>query len=168
MELFDGTINVAYGQFYLHPEEETDVDLDAAFRGQANGLCGAATPPSLYFITGLHTGHVGLSIHLNHLEPVIAGEWEEVVEVPLEVTGELCLAEWGMSTSAPLPIPHGLYRLRYSGINMDQAREEDCIFAEEEAIDRYRIDLWPVTGSTGDAIIRQHGEQAAYWHTAWK
>ena len=167
MELFNGTINVAYSQFYIHPEDLIEFDMNDAFRGQANGLCGAAAAPLLFFTTGLHTGHVRLSIHLNDSEPALSEEWEEAVEVPLEVAGELCLTEWGEPSRYPLPIPHGRYRLRYAGINMDAAKDADCIFEDAEAIDRYRIDLWPVADTAGDRIIRQHGEQAAYWHGAW-
>ncbi|MGL3806206.1 hypothetical protein ACSYDW_08930 [Paeniglutamicibacter sp. R2-26] len=166
MELFDGTINVAYGQFYLLPEGDYEIDMDAAFRGQDNGLCGAAAPPGLFFITGLHTGHVGLSVHLHDSEPALAEEWEEVVEVPYEVTEKICLAEWGGPSQDPLPIPRGSYRLRYAGIKMDEGHEQDCILEGEDTIDSYRIDLWPAFDSTGDRILRQHGEQAAYWHGA--
>ena len=34
----------------------------AGFRGQANGLCGAAVPGLLFLITGLHTGHFGFMV----------------------------------------------------------------------------------------------------------
>ncbi|MFJ6416528.1 hypothetical protein [Paeniglutamicibacter sp. NPDC091659] len=162
--LFDGTIHVAYGQFYILPEGDYDIDMDEAFRGQSNGLCGAAAHPGVFFITGMHTGHVGLSVHLNDSEPALDQEWEEVVEVPYEVTEGICLTEWGGPSLDRLAIPLGRYRLRYAGIKMDEGHEQDCILEEENTVDRYRIDLWPATGSTGDRIIRQHGEQAAYWH----
>lgn len=164
MELFNGTIDVSYGQFYMLPEDLCDINMEAAFLGQANGLCGAAAAPLVFFMTGLHTGHVGLSAYLNDSEPPLSEEWEEVVEVPLDVAVELCLTEWGGMEADSLPVPAGRYRLRYAGIGMDQGRAADCIFADEETVDRYRIDLWPVYESTSDRIVRQHGEQAAYWH----
>lgn len=158
---------MAHSQFYIHPEDLIKFDMDDAFRRRTNGLCGAAAAPLIFFTTGLHTGHVGLSIHLNEREPTLPEAWEEAVEVPLEVAEELCLTEWGEPSRDPLPIPHGSYQRRYAGVDLDAAMDADCIFEDAEATDRYRIDLWVVADAAGDRIIRQHEEQAAYWHGAW-
>lgn len=42
IELFNGTINVAYSRFYRPPEGLMEFDMDNELRGQTNGLCGAA------------------------------------------------------------------------------------------------------------------------------
>lgn len=166
MELFNSTLNISYGQFYML-SGESEYDLDAAFKGQTNGLCGAADAPNLFFITGLHTGHVELGVYFHQSMPELDESWEDVVEVSYHVTGELSLEECCGSTLDPLPIPLGNYRVRYSGKKMDEARAEDCILENEPTIDSYRVDFWPSTDQSADAIIRQHSELAAYWHTAW-
>lgn len=86
---------MAYSRFYIHPEDLIEFDMDDAFRGQTNDLCRAAAAPLIFFTTGLHTGHVGLSIRPDEREPALPEEWEKAVEVPLEVAEELCLMEWG-------------------------------------------------------------------------
>lgn len=166
MELFSGNFEISYGQFYLMGED-SEYDLDAGFKGQTNGLCGAADAPSLYFVTGLHTGHVQLALHLHENEPTLDESWEDIVEVPYRLTEELHLEECCGSGYAPLPIPQGNYRIRYSGNKLDQAHAEDCLLDDEPTIDSYRVDFWPATETRGDEIIRQHSEQAAYWHQAW-
>ena len=166
MELFNSNLEISYGQFYM-VSGDSEYDLDAAFKGQTNGLCGAADAPNLVFITGLHTGHVELGVYLHQSMPALEESWEDVVEVSYQVTGELSIEECCGSTLDPLPIPPGTYRVRYSGRKMDEAREEDCVLEDEPAIDSYRVDFWPTTEPSADQIIRQHSEQAAYWHTAW-
>lgn len=90
----------------LHPSEDLiEFDMDDAIRGRTNVLCGAAAAPLLFFTTGLHTGHIGLSIHLNEREPTLPEAWEEVVEVPLEVAEELCLTEWGRTLPGSVADP---------------------------------------------------------------
>ena len=60
--VFKGTLAVHYGQAYLQPLGDNEVDLEESFCGQANGLCGAASPHRLFLITGLHTGRVGFTL----------------------------------------------------------------------------------------------------------
>ncbi len=61
--LFDGRMHVSYGQAYVEPVDPDEfVDHKDAFRGQANGLLGAAEPGALYLTTGLHTGEVGFRL----------------------------------------------------------------------------------------------------------
>ena len=132
MELFNSNLDISYGQFYM-VSGDSEYDLDAAFKGQTNGLCGAADAPNLVFITGLHTGHVELGVYLHQSTPVLDQTWEDVVEVSYQVTGELSIEECCGSTLDPLPIPPATYRVRYSGRKMDEAREEDCVLEDEPA-----------------------------------
>ena len=59
--IFDGHLNVHYGQAYVVACEQRG-EFEECFRGQSNGLCGASVPGMLFLITRLHTGHVGLVI----------------------------------------------------------------------------------------------------------
>lgn len=84
--VFDGRIDVAYGQFYVHgSDHDGDGDLSAGSVGQSNGLCGAADLGALWLLAGLHTGTVALTVQLLAAEPALDGEWEDVVEVSLPV-----------------------------------------------------------------------------------
>lgn len=62
--MFDGDIFVSYGQMTIENPTAWDVDydLDRSFAGQVNGLCGAGMPKRLWFLTGLHTGWVRLTV----------------------------------------------------------------------------------------------------------
>jgi len=54
--LFDGEIRVDYSQFYVESfESGWGGDMQAAFEGQRNGLCGGAFDGFLFLTTGLHT-----------------------------------------------------------------------------------------------------------------
>ena len=46
---------------------------------------------------------------------------------------------------------------------MDAGRDLDTTDEGEEAPDRYLLQLWPAPQAP-DAVVRQTGETAAYWH----
>ena len=91
--VFSGPLWVHYGQAYV-VVGSWDTDLAASFRGQVNGLHGAAAPGLLFLITG-HTGRVGFTVDVCTSPPPIDDSWEEIVEVPFIVTvPEVTLEEW--------------------------------------------------------------------------
>ncbi|WP_433125091.1 hypothetical protein ACQPWW_21715 [Micromonospora sp. CA-240977] len=78
--LFDGQAPVAYGQIYVTSSELPD--MEEAFAGQVNGLCGAGQSGALFLMTGTHTGRVRFTVEVHDGEPPAAApEWEDVVEV---------------------------------------------------------------------------------------
>ncbi|MEU7751191.1 hypothetical protein [Micromonospora sp. NPDC049171] len=191
--LFDGEAPVAYGQIYVASSELPD--MDRAFAGQVNGLCGAGQPGALFLMTGTHTGRVRFTIEVHDGEPPAAAEmWEEVVEAPFLLrAGVVDLVPWGDGALARLPlIPEGqdtgrlpVYRVRYcatgmaegsdpfGGLDPDELDEDDDTYLDRRP-DRYLLCLWPegdtggdpsAGGTRSDAILRQTSGAAAYWHT---
>lgn len=161
--IFDGLLPVHYGQLYFEAGTHFDGDMEACFVGQQNGLCGAAQPGVLFVTTGLHTGDVGLSIHMHDRSPEIDEAWDDVVETSWRVTGPpIDLLEWGHDAGRPISMPAGHYRVRLSVSGMDAGRDAD-VNEGPEAIDRYRLDLWPAPPQQ-DLVLRQTSESAAYWN----
>jgi hypothetical protein len=160
--LLDGPAHVHYGFITLAPEGESP-DLMQARTGQANGLCGGGVPGTLSMVTGLHTGEVPFRIELHQEEPGPAGDWEEVVEVSIDVTD--FQLEWSsFDQSGPVRFDEpGPHRARYHASGMDAAREADVRLEGRPEIDRYLLQLWPAPLAP-DAVLRQTSECAAYWH----
>ncbi|GAA2829536.1 hypothetical protein GCM10010452_67390 [Crossiella cryophila] len=156
------TVSVHYGQMYLlNRDSPFDGDLSASFRGQSNGLLGAARPELLFLITGRHTGEVGLDIELHDREPPPAADWPDVVEASCRLTGDdPVLSEWG-ERWYELDLPPGDYRIRYCAQGMDAAN--DAVTADG-VLDRYLLQLWPAEPAP-DAVLSQTSRSAAYWHT---
>ncbi|GAA0449569.1 hypothetical protein Ade02nite_58580 [Paractinoplanes deccanensis] len=172
--LFDGGLPVAYGQAYVTSRELPD--MDRAFAGQANGLCGAGDPGTLFLMTGTSDGQVHLTIELHEREPPPAAEgWEEVVEVSLQPRAARAgLVPWGDGALAELELPERSYRVRYCAAGMDEGRDPFGGFNPDEIEagdytymdqrpDRYLLCFWPAP-PTADAIVRQTSGAAAYWH----
>ncbi len=88
-QIFDGRLYVHYGQAYVLPNAQETPELPDCFQGQTNGLCGAALAETLFLMTGLHTGHVQLSIDVLDAPPTSDQTWEDVVEVPLLMNREV-------------------------------------------------------------------------------
>ncbi|XVV16518.1 hypothetical protein ACQP2X_19750 [Actinoplanes sp. CA-131856] len=174
--LFDGPLPVAYGQGYVTSRELPD--MDRAFAGQVNGLCGAGDPGALFLMTGTHSGQVKFTIELYEVEPRPAdAAWEEVVEVsfvPRAATAGL--VPWGDGTLAELPLPRPRYRVRYCAAGMDEGSKPFGAFDPDEIEDgdytymnqrpdRYLLCFWPDDqADEGDSIVRQTSRSAAYWH----
>lgn len=162
-ELFSGNIQVQYGQAYLELGNQFDGGMKECFHGQSNGLCGAAAPGTVFLVTGLHTGAVGLAIHLFDGDPGLDDSWEEVVEVSFVVADDTAaLVEWAGTDTHPLALPPGTYRARYQARNMAAGSELDTN-VEDEPVDTYRLDLWPAPAAP-DRMVKQTSEVAAYWH----
>ncbi|GAB2636212.1 hypothetical protein ABI214_17500 [Prescottella soli] len=163
--VFSDRINVAYGQFYIAEPGAFGEDMGNGFAGQRNGLCGTAEPGVAWFVTGLHTGTVALTVQVMSGAPDEVGDWEEAVEAPLTVrrSDGLELQEWGGDiVGDALPLSPGTYRVRYCATGMDTGHDMDT----GEGPDRYLVTIWPATPEP-DAVVRQTSQNAAYWHGAW-
>ena len=147
MELLNTSVWVDYGQFYVVAGVDPEYTiLQLQYAGQHNGLCGAATGRSLFLITGLHTGPVPVVVESHAAEPAVSPDWEEVVEVRLQVGegAELTLMEWG-GQGYPLAISGpGSYRVRYCASGLDAGAAVDHLSSGgESAPDRYLVQFWP-------------------------
>lgn len=160
--LFDGELHVHYGFINLTTNAD-ELDFDHAIGGQVNGLCGAASPGALRLITGLHTGNVPITVEWHDQEPLLAVDWEDVVEAPINVeNADAVLAAF--DSFEPLRLPAvGPHRARYCARGLDAAHAQDTRMDGEPAPDRYLLQLWPALPAP-DQIVRQSSALAAYWH----
>lgn len=159
--VFDRKISIDYGQFYFESSAYTDdFVFEAAFAGQSNGLCGAAKPGRLVFITGPNVGDPPLRVEERTDEPEIDDRWEDVVETSLTLSRPTTyrIVEFsGESVGRPVSLAAGSYRVRYSAFGMDEARPG----ATDDA-DTYLVQLWPAP-ATRDRVVKETSESAAYW-----
>jgi hypothetical protein len=175
--VFSGSLHVHYSQAYVLTGEMINPGLPDAFRGQTNGLCGAAVRGALWLVTGLHTGSVGFTVDVLDAAPPLDDVWEEIVEVSFAVPDEdeefeyddveiteryISLVEWG-GGDIPIPISSGSYRVRYCARGMDLGRRRDTLLSGEDLIDFYSLAFWPAEPEP-DCVIKQTSETAAYWH----
>jgi hypothetical protein len=164
VDAFAGRLWVHYGQAYVLVGDCEVPDLEAAFRGQVNGLCGTAVSGGLFLITGLHTGQVGFTVEVSGSAPELDGSWEEIVEAPFLVPDlPVALYEWGGESGLRLSLAAGTYRARYSARNMQAGHDQDTLADDTVIIDEYWLQFWPAPASP-DQVIRQTSEIAAYWH----
>jgi hypothetical protein len=163
--LFAGGVHVHYGQVYVQSGWEIPSDpLTAAFAGQQNGLCGAATRGFLFMVTGLHTGRVGFTVERHDLRPPVDDSWEDVVEVSFRPTAdEVALVQWGGEAAWRLAFEPADFRVRYSAYGINRARQADTILDGEPELDRYLLQFWPAPPGP-DAVLKQSSANAAYWH----
>jgi len=158
-----GEVHVHYGQIYVESGADHP-DLTECFAGQANGLCGAASPGTLYLHTGLHTGNVGFTVEAHESPPALDDAWEEVVEVSFTPhSASVALVQWAGEASWDLDLPESAYRVRYCATGMDAAQSADTRLDDEPMLDRYLLQFWPAAPSP-DRVVRRTGELAAYWH----
>jgi len=161
--LLDGEVDVHYWQMYVESGPVGIPDLQGAFAGQANGICGAAVPHSLFLITGLHTGTVGFRVELHEAPPRLDEDWEDVVEVSFRAaTAEVALLDWD-GAGHPLDLEPTDYRVRYCVSGMDEAREQDTRLEDEPALDRYLLQFWPAPPGP-DRVVKQTSEAAKFEH----
>lgn len=140
VRIFDGRLQVYYGQAYIESSESNGVGLEDTFRGQTNGLCGSASLGTLFLLTGLHTGDVGFTLDVLDNPPPLDDSWEEIVEVSFTPSTEkVILLEWGGTYVCDIPpISQKTYRVRYCARNMDLGKEIDT-YVEGEPIDFYSL-----------------------------
>lgn len=139
-------IAIEYGQFYLMPKSRVEIDIHTAMAGQENSICGAGDEGALVFLTASQAGLVPVSLVVLDHEPEIADQWQDIVEVSLQVTSSRnVLREWGGGKSYAVALPADTYRVRYLCRNCDSALNNS--FAQsgpgESAPDEYRIEMWP-------------------------
>ena len=132
------------------------------WRGQLNGLCGAAVPGWLSLTTGVHTGVVPLRIEVHSDEPPIGDGWEEVVEASFEPAWDEIAVTGLMGDAWPIALPAGSHRVRYCASGMQQGRERDTGLLAD-LVDSYLLQFWPAEPAS-DRILRQTSAIAAYWH----
>lgn len=85
--LHDGPLYLSYGQFSILEPMAEHPDLEDAFAGQRNGLCGGAVPGALHFMTGTHTGQIALRVEeYDEAPPLPEPEWGDVVEALFSTT----------------------------------------------------------------------------------
>jgi hypothetical protein len=162
--IFDGSLYVHYGQAYVLFKGQESSELPDCFQGQTNGLCGAAVHGTLFLITGLHTGHVQLSIDVLDAPPPLDPLWEEVVDVPFMIDVEgVFLYDWNGECVCEIPLSPGPYRVRYCARDMDRGNDIDTILKEEESVDFYHLAFWPADLAP-DVILKQTSKTAIYWH----
>jgi hypothetical protein len=160
--LFAGEVHVDYGQVYVESGEQPSGPTES-FTGQANGLCGAVEPGSLFLITGLHTGNVGFTVELHDGPPPIDDAWEEVVEVSFRPTApHIALVQWAGEASWDFDLAEIDYRVRYCATGMQEARDHTRL-DDDPMFDRYLLQFWPSTPAP-DRVVKQTTEIAAYWH----
>lgn len=168
MKVFGGNLYVHYGQAYVDASTGNGSDLKASFHGQSNGLCGAAIRGNLFLITGLHTGHVRLTVSITETEPPVNDEWEDIVKVPYATDGKSTfIRDWNGKKVCDVPLVGTTFRVRYCAKSMDEGREADTI-VDEEPIDSYALIFWPDSEKSNsekpDKVIKQSSKIADHWH----
>lgn len=162
--LFDGEVHTDYNQIYVVSGQDSQGDLDTAFRGQVNGLCGGASSGFLYLSTGLHAGHVGFTVELHEEAPPIDDFWDDIVEVPFRPRSEtLHVIELFGPAACSLAVPQVSLRVRYCAHGMDAAAPLHFVPDDEPIVDRYLLQLWPAPLSA-DRVLRQTSAVAAHRH----
>ncbi|MEV6268550.1 hypothetical protein AB0L64_15345 [Kribbella sp. NPDC051936] len=166
--LFEGKMNLSFGQIYLMSGDTDQPDFDDSRRGQANGICGAAEPGRLLLATGLHTGYVALRIEHSEQEPALDDAWEDIVEVSfLPAAPDILVHGLDGCTSAEFRLPTRSYRVRYSAIGMDEGNQVNVVGDGEPLVDRYLLQFWPA-GAAADAVRKQTSTVAKQWHQDWR
>jgi hypothetical protein len=139
-------------------------DDDEFFRGQVNGLVGAANGGGVYLCLARRSGGSRVSVvQLDAAPPFPEQEFDDVVEVSVDAPDGAAVrwVSWAGETSGSLAgIPTGTLRLRASARGRDTGRDGE--FADG-VVDEYLLELWPATHAE-DAIPRIGSEDARYWH----
>lgn len=161
--LMTGPVWVSYGQIYVESSESPPV-LEECFRGQRNGLCGAASAGKLFLLTGLHTGWVGFAVELHEEPPPIDDQWEEIVEASYRpATEDTALVGWAGEGCWPLDLQLTDYRVRYCGWGMDAVEAPDRPMDDEAPVDRYLLQFWPAPPGP-DQVVKQTSSKATELH----
>jgi len=172
-ELYLGSLGVHYGQFYIEaavsdlPDNyvhESHASIEDSFTNQKNGLCGATAKDKLFFVTGIHTGLIQISVVLYQAEPIIDNNNEDIVEVSFQV-GEypVSLCEWAHEETHRLELAKGSYRLRYIINGMDKDHEDSDDLDLPVPGQEHILQFWLAPGAK-DSVIKQSSENAKYWH----
>lgn len=167
MLLFDGIVRSTYNQVYIGTGADFP-ELDSAFHGQSNGLCGAGVPGALYLVTGLHTGPVSIQLSATSSTPELTDEWEDVVEVSFVVSGgDAAIVTWAGESAIPFHLDPATYRVRYAARGLDPADEAMTVPLETDTIDHYALWFWPAEFEP-DAVVRSTSRFGHYAHSRTK
>ncbi|TDD50889.1 hypothetical protein E1263_30495 [Kribbella antibiotica] len=159
----NGRAFLTFGQIYVESGDERP-DFDDSFRGQQNGLCGAAIAGTLCLMTGLHTGHVGLIVEVCDEAPVIDETWEDIVEAPFRPAGDATVYGFDSSDWWELGLEPADYRVRYCGRAIDTGRESDDEKEwDDPPIDHYLLQFWPAPPEP-DQVIKVTSRMARDSH----
>ncbi|MET7486741.1 hypothetical protein [Streptomyces sp. NPDC005538] len=162
--VLDDEVDVSYCQVYVESQDASEFgDVNDAFGGQRNGLCGAAWPGMMWLATGLYYGRVGFRVEVHDERPDVDQGWEEIVEASYRPVGDASLVEWGGGTSWDLGLVDTDYRVRYSAFGMDRAAAAHSRGDGEPVIDRYLLQFWPCAPEP-DLVVKQTARAAGYWH----
>ena len=77
--MFTGRVRTQCSTLYFQAAADDTPGMDECFEDQTNGLCGARIRNFLFLVTGLHTGHVNMTVDFCDQEPPLEDAWEEVV-----------------------------------------------------------------------------------------
>ncbi len=166
LTLLDEVISTDYGQFDLIWAGGTgfDGDFDRFFRGQNNGLVGAADPGGVYLNLARRSGGSPVRIVLVDTAPAESDPlWEDVVEVSISLpeADNIRWCSWaGENVGAIAGLDAGTYRMRVSARGRDAGRADELA---EEPVDFYLAQLW-LALEEPDAVLRVGSRDAAYWH----
>lgn len=139
----NGQAFLTFGQIYVESGDK-HADFDDSFRGQQNGLCGAAIPGTLCLLTGLHTGHVGLVVEVHDEEPTLDDSWEDIVEASFRPVGDTTLAGLDSSDWWKLGLDPIDYRVRYGGRAIDAGHQSERERERDDhPVDHYLLQFWP-------------------------
>jgi hypothetical protein len=158
LQVFDGIVGVFDAQLYVASDtEEIGPDLYTFFRGQSNGLLGAAQSAVLCLLTGKADGDIGLTVGVAAREPELDDSWEDCVEASFSPTAPIAvLCDLERKVVTEVPLGEQTYRVRYAARGMDEGDSGT-------EMDVYGLWFWPAPAAP-DAIIRQTSKSAAYWH----
>ncbi|GAA0814047.1 hypothetical protein [Spirilliplanes yamanashiensis] len=160
--LLDRAVFVSYATARANPGDDAGHEPDRYWRGQANGLCGAAVRGHLVLVTGLHTGYVRMTVELHPAEPPLGDEWEDAVEAPFRQRAKKLWVGGLMDRTYPARLPPGDYRVRYCARGMEQGRRQDTA-GRDEIVDAYLLQFWPADPAP-DRVVRQTTDIAARYH----
>jgi hypothetical protein len=162
--LFDGVVDVEYGQLYVTSGTDLFGDIGAGFRRADERTVRTGRAGCMFLITGLHTGDVGFAVELHEVGPPVGDDWEEIVEASFTpAPAQVRLVQWTGEAWWPLDLPQAELRLRYCGRGLDRARQPDLAPPGRPPIDSYLLQFWPDM-LRPDRVVRQTGTSAAYRH----
>ncbi|MBU2664884.1 hypothetical protein KOI35_15380 [Actinoplanes bogorensis] len=146
---------VTYGSASLISTEGYEGEgVGEPWADESNGLCGAGVPGVLALQTSAHTDWLPFRIELHDTEPAAGDGWEEIVEVSFTALSDSAMLAGLDGDGYEFALPRGDYRVRYCLTGM-----------EEDIAGPHLLQFWPAAPAPG-RIVRQTGEQAAYWHRA--
>ncbi|MFF7250171.1 hypothetical protein ACFZBU_40560 [Embleya sp. NPDC008237] len=162
--VFEGSVRVAYMQMYVEAARRRYRSRGITGRVRRTACVAPRWRGFLFLITGVHTGHVGLTIEVHEGPPTVDGRWEEVVEAPFTPqTRAVRLAQWADVDACEFELDTVEYRVRYCAVGMDEASAHGVVLDGELPVDRYLLRFRPAP-SEPDRVVRQTSDKAAYWH----